>query len=83
MVQHSHGDSGKVLSEEWHKKRWEAETTTFGIEEWDEIDIARYDLEDVEFSRKFKRSTYEPEPRMEAEGSVKATDIKTLGDIRD
>ena len=83
MVQHSHGDSGKYLNREWHEIRWQAESETFGINEWDDIDVFRYDLDEVDFSRKFKQSTYEPQPRLESEGSAKGSTIRTLGESRE
>jgi len=69
MVQHSYGDDGRFLNEEYHLQRWLAETTTFDIEEWSDIDQERYDLETVDFSRKFKRSSYITDARVDTEGA--------------
>jgi len=84
VVQMSHGNSGDVLNEEWHLQRWIAESEYYSIEEFDDIDIAKYDLDEVEFSRKFKRSEDITDTRLESEGSAKSgVDIKTISDIRD
>ena len=53
MVQYRDGNSGKNLNEEWHRFRWKAISETFGIEEFGEIDIEKYDLDELEFSRKY------------------------------
>ena len=82
MVQKSHGNSGKVLTNEWHAKRWEAESETFGIEEWDEIDVEKYDLDEIGFTRKYKESSFKTETRKESEGSAKeGVDIRTLDTV--
>lgn len=69
MVQHSLGDTGKYLNEEWHKVRRIARTETYSINEWGEIDITRYDLDTVDFDRKQKDSAFHSDPRMESEGT--------------
>jgi hypothetical protein len=81
----SFGGSGKEYNSEWHEKRREAREETFGIDEWGPIEIAQYDLEGVEFTRKKKKSTYELEPlRTDAEGSAQdVADLRTIASIRD
>jgi hypothetical protein len=84
MVQQTHGNSGRFLNQEWHETRWEARTETYSEVEWSEIDIVKYDLDTVEFTRKFKDSTYETDPRKEAEGSPDGEiDIRTISNTRD
>jgi len=72
MVLQSSGGSGEELSREWHRKRWEAESETFGILEWGEIEIQRFDLDEIQFSRKYKQSTYHSESQIEGEGGPKS-----------
>ena len=84
MVQYRDGNSGQNLNEEWHRFRWKAISETFGIEEFGEIDIEKYDLDELEFSRKYKRSSYITETRQEDEGAAKeGIDIRTIDKIRD
>jgi len=84
MVQYSTGNSGDVLNEEWHLQRWIAESEYYTIEEFGDIDIEQFDLDEVDFSRKFKRSEDITDTRLESEGSAKSgVNIKTISDIRD
>jgi len=84
VVQFRTGNSGDVLNEEWHLQRWIAESEYYSLKEFDDIDIAKYDLDEVEFSRKFKRSEDITDTRLESEGSAKSgVNIKTISDIRD
>ena len=77
MVQHSYGDSGKVLNNEYHAKRREAEFESFSIGEWDDLDIERYDLDTIPFSRKYLKG--QTEARVETEGASKdGIDVRTL-----
>lgn len=69
MVDFSYGNDGKVLNEEYHLTRWAAEVTTYNIDEWSDIDQARYDLDTVDFTRQFKRSSYITESRVDSEGA--------------
>jgi hypothetical protein len=69
MVKMSLGNSGRFLNEEWHRKRRVAHEETYTIEEWSDIDITKYDLETVDFDRKFKDSTYITDARIETEGA--------------
>jgi len=84
MVQYSTGNSGDVLNEEWHLQRWIAESEYYSIREFDDIDIEQFDLDEVEFTRKFKKSEDITDTRLESEGSAKSgVNIKTISDIRD
>lgn len=84
MVQYSTGNSGDVLNEEWHLQRWIAESEYYSIREFDDIDIEKFDLNEVEFTRKFKKSEDITDTRLESEGSAKSgVNIKTISDIRD
>lgn len=84
MVQMTHGNTGKNLNEEWHLQRWIAESEFYTIDEFDDIDIEQFDLDEVDFSRKFKRSEDITDTRLESEGSAKSgVNIKTISDIRD
>ena len=84
MVQYRNSGSGQNLNEEWHRFRWKAISETFGIEEFGPIDIEKYDLDELEFSRKYKRSSYITETRQEDEGAAKeGIDIRTIDKIRD
>jgi len=84
VVQMTHGNSGKNLNEEWHLQRWIAESEYYSIEEFGDIDIEQYDLDEVDFSRKFKRSEDITDTRLASEGSAKSgVNIKTIDDIRD
>ena len=61
--------TGKVLSEEWHDKRQKARES-LGLFEWGEIDIARYDLDTIQFDRKARKT--KSEARIETEGGAKS-----------
>lgn len=45
MVGYSLGNSGRFLSEKWHRLREHARRKTVSLEEWGDIDITDYDLE--------------------------------------
>lgn len=84
MTQYTTGNSGKVLNNEWHRERRLAITEHFNIREFGDIDIQKYDLDELEFTRKYKDSTYVTDTRLESEGSAKSgVDIRTIDDIRD
>lgn len=70
MVQMPHSGSGQYLNGEWHDTRHKARTETFSIEEWGDIDIEKYDLDNVEFTRKQKRSTYLTESMIKADAAA-------------
>ena len=84
MVQYRDGNSGKNLNEEWHRFRWKAISENFSLEEFGPIDIEKYDLDELEFSRKYKRSSYITETRQEDEGAAKeGVNIRTIDAHRD
>lgn len=61
--------TGKVLSEEWHDKRQEAREG-LGLFEWGDIDIERYDLDEIEFDRKARE--VKTDVRVNTEGAAKS-----------
>ena len=71
-MKHAFGDTGRFLNEEYHDTRWKAISTTFTIDEWGDIDQTKFDLDNLQFSRRFKDSSYITEPRIESEGTPKA-----------
>jgi len=84
MVQQSYGDSAKVLTNEWHKQRRIATFQSFRIDEFDDLDIVRYDLDEITPRRGAKKSSYVTEARLETEGSAQADiDIRTIDKTRD
>jgi len=79
MVLYQHTGSGQTLNQEWHATRWEAISETYGLREFGEIDIEKYDLDELQFSRKYKESSFISDPRQENEGAGKADrDIRTI-----
>jgi hypothetical protein len=75
----SYGGPGSKLSEEWHDTRHEARTTTYGLFEWGEIDIERYDLDEIEFTGKYVDRTYILKPRVLSEGGTNSGfDVRDL-----
>jgi hypothetical protein len=83
MVQKSFGNSGKNLSNEYHKQRRIATFEVFSIDEFSDLDIERYDLDEITPRRGAKRSSYITETRLDVEGGSKSdVNIKTL-DNRD
>ena len=69
MTMKSTGNSGRFLNEDWHDRRQDARES-LGKFEFGDIDIAKYDLDDIQFDRKARKTT--TEPRIDAEGSPKA-----------
>lgn len=61
--------TGKVLSEEWHDKRQKARES-LGKFEWGDIDITRYDLDEIEFDRKARKT--KTDVRVPTEGGAKS-----------
>lgn len=61
--------TGKVLSSEWHEQRQKARES-LGLFEWGDIDIARYDLDEIEFDRKARKT--KTEVRVPVEGGAKS-----------
>jgi len=46
------GNSGENVNEEYHKFRQVAIHTTYTVDEWGDIDIEKYDLDELEFTGK-------------------------------
>jgi len=79
MPGYSFGNDGRFVNKEWHAKREEARTETYGLFEWGEIDIEKYDLDTVEFDRAHKESTHITESKIEVEGGAHGgRDLKEL-----
>ena len=70
MVEKSYGNSGRFLNAKWHETRRAAREETFSIEEWSDIDIARFDLDTVDFDRKAMDT--KTEAQIETEGAAKS-----------
>jgi hypothetical protein len=68
MVKMSLGNSGRFLSEEWHRKRKEARES-FGIFEFGETEIVRYDLDNIVFDRVMRDPV--SDPAVQGEGAAK------------
>jgi len=83
MVQRSYGNSGENVNNEWHKQRRIATFEVFSIDEFDDIDIERYDLDEITPRRGAKKSSYVTDARLEVEGASQPDKIKTLENIRD
>jgi len=66
----SYGGPGSKVTEEWHDTRHEARTKTYSIDEWGEIDITRYSLDDIEFTGKQVDRNYILSPRVVSEGGT-------------
>jgi hypothetical protein len=71
MVGYSFGNSGKNVNAEYHAMREKARTETYGLFQWGDIDIEKFDLDTVEFDRAQKDSTHITENRVEVEGGAK------------
>lgn len=52
------GNSGKNVNEEYHATRQRALRETWSLAEWGDIDIEKYDLDELEFSGKDNPRTY-------------------------
>jgi len=50
--------SGKHIDSDWHRKRYEAYTTTFELETWSVEDRIRYDLTEDWIDGKFNERSY-------------------------
>lgn len=83
MVEKSTGNSGKYTSREWHETRHDARTKTFSLDDWGDIDITKYDLEDIPFDRKHKDSSYITESNVVGEGGSKPGKDTTEDPVRD
>lgn len=84
MVQMSLGNDGKHLNSDWHETRREAHEETVKIEEWDEIDRVRYDLDTVDFDTKKVDRFKFTRTDVEAEGAAQPDrDIRELPTVRD
>lgn len=83
MVEKATGNSGRFLNGEWHETRHDANTKSFSIDDWGDIDITKYDLEDIPFDRKRKESTYITEANVVAEGGAKPGEDTRDDPVRD
>jgi hypothetical protein len=82
MVGYSFGNDGRFVNAEYHAKREQARTETYGLFEWGDIDIEKYDLDTVEFNRAEKDSTHITESKVEVEGGAKGgVDIRKFPDL--
>jgi len=52
MVGFALGNSGENVNEEYHKFRQVAIHTTYTVDEWGDIDIEKYDLDELDFTGK-------------------------------
>lgn len=52
MVGFALGNDGRYVNQEWHEVREEALRETLSIDEWGDIDITKYDLDELNFSGK-------------------------------
>lgn len=71
MVEKATGNSGRFVSKEWHQTRHDARTKTFSLDDWGDIAIEKYDLDDVEIDRKHKKSAYITDANVVSEGGAK------------
>jgi len=78
MVQRSYGNSGENVNNEWHKQRRMATFEVFSIDEFSEIDIERYDLDEITPRRGAKKSSYVTDARLDVEGASQPDKIRTL-----
>jgi NifB/MoaA-like Fe-S oxidoreductase len=56
MVGFAYGASSKQINGEWQDFRREAEQNAMSLEEFSDIDIRRYDLEELDFGRYVDRT---------------------------
>lgn len=79
MVQFALGNSGKFTNEEYHIFREEALRNTFTLDEWGDIDIEKYDLDNLDFSGKDNPRTFKyRHPVSDDEISVSGFDVREL-----
>jgi hypothetical protein len=79
MVGFNLGNSGKNVSEEYLAKRVEAVHTTYTLREWGDIDITKYDLDELEFTGKDVDSNYVfKHPVSDDEVDVAGFDVRDL-----
>ena len=69
MTLYTRGNSGKFLNEEYHDKRQQARES-LGLFEWGDIEIERYDLDNLKFDRKARPT--KTQTRVETEGGAKS-----------
>lgn len=58
MVGFALGNDGRFVNQEYHVRREEALRETLSIDEWGDIDITKYDLDNLDFSGKDNPRTY-------------------------
>jgi hypothetical protein len=79
MVQFALGNDGKYTNEEYHIFREEALRNTYSIREWGDIDIEKYDLDNLQFSGKDNPRTYKFDHSVsDDEVSVTGFDVRNL-----
>ena len=79
MVQHAFGNDGKLLNADYHEFRQKARETAFSIEEFGEIEIEKYDLDNIEFSGKDNPESYKMGENQPVKGETWARyDIRDL-----
>jgi len=73
------GNDGKNINEEYHRFREMAISTTYSIEQWGDIDIQKYDLDEKEFTGKDVDRNYKfDHPVSDDEVSVTGFDVRNL-----
>lgn len=70
MVGYPFGNDGKFVNKEYHAFREIARTTAYKLEEFGDIEIEKYDLDNVDFDRSQKASTHITESMVEVEGGA-------------
>ena len=73
------GNSGKNVNEEWHRFREMAISTTYTLDEWGDIDITKYNLDEKEFTGKDVDRNYRFDHAVsDDEVSVTGFDVRDL-----
>jgi len=82
MVGMPFGNDGKFVNKEYHAKRQEARTETYGLFEWGDIDIEKFDLDNIEFDRSQKDSTHITESKVDVVAGAKGgVDVRKFPDL--
>jgi hypothetical protein len=78
-MQFALGNDGKYTNEEWHAFREKALRNTYSLEEWGDIDIEKYDLDELEFTSKENPRNFRfDHPVSDDEISVTGFDVREL-----
>jgi hypothetical protein len=81
-MMHHRAESAKPADARWHRRRQQARTNSFSVDEWGDIETTKWDLDTAGIKGgKYNPRTYTIDRDLNAEYEIEnGTDVRTLND---